>query len=357
MRIGVYTIAKNEQQFVERFMSNLNEADGVFVADTGSTDETVPLLRKAGAVVDVIKVDPWRFDIPRNVSLQLVPESYDICLSIDLDEILTPGWRTAIEKKWNEVDGQVDRFRYEYAWNHNPDGSPAIAFWYDKCHTRKGFRWVKPIHEVLEFYNGIERQVFVEGFMLHHWPDPTKSRGSYLSLLELAVRENQQDDRSCHYLGREYMYYGRQHEAIIELKRHLALPSARWHAERAASMRYISRCYGDLGEHGEAEAWAARAVAEAPYEREPWFELGKIYYGKQDLLGCYYAMMRALAVTDHRKTYIRDPEAWGPRPYDLAGVSAWWIGLKDQGIELMKRAIELDPTDERLKNNLQLAMA
>ncbi len=44
---------------------------------------------------------------------------------------------------------------------------------------------------------------------LNHYPDKNKSRSSYLPLLELSVKEDPEDDRNMHYLGREYMYYGR----------------------------------------------------------------------------------------------------------------------------------------------------
>ena len=41
MRICVYAIAKNEEHFVDRWMTSMSEADWVCVLDTGSTDRTV----------------------------------------------------------------------------------------------------------------------------------------------------------------------------------------------------------------------------------------------------------------------------------------------------------------------------
>ena len=41
MRICVYAIAKNEEQFVDRWMASMSEADWVCVLDTGSADRTV----------------------------------------------------------------------------------------------------------------------------------------------------------------------------------------------------------------------------------------------------------------------------------------------------------------------------
>src|SRR5574343_159438 len=98
MKICVYAIAKNEEKFVERFMSSMKEADLIIVADTGSTDGTVSKLRDLGAIVHEIKVDPWRFDVARNLALDLIPADVEVCVSVDLDEVFSPGWRSAIEE-------------------------------------------------------------------------------------------------------------------------------------------------------------------------------------------------------------------------------------------------------------------
>lgn len=351
MKVAIYTISKNEEKHVKRFLECVKEADGVFVTDTGSTDDTVKLLKEGGVVVNQVKVVPWRFDVARNISLGFVPDTFDVCLSIDLDEVLTPGWCEAIKKSFQNID----RLRYKYAWSHLANGEPGTTFWYDKCHTRKGYRWVKPVHEVLQFYDGVERQGYCEDFMLHHYPDPTKSRSSYLGLLELGVTEEPSDDRNSHYLGREYMYWGHFDKAIMELKRHLSLPTAQWNAERAASMRYLGRSYSALGDPEESLRWHLRSVAEAPKEREPWVDLGKYYFNIKKYESCYFAMKNALEIVDRPLSYICEPEAWGSLPYDLAGVSAYYLGMYQESLELTMKAIEIDSTNERLLKNLHFA--
>ncbi|MGZ8204011.1 MAG: hypothetical protein ACXWUB_12245, partial [Burkholderiales bacterium] len=67
LKIAVYAICRDEAQFVPRFMTNLAEADGVFVTDTGSTDNTLDLLEAHGARVRPAEVTPWRFDTARNL--------------------------------------------------------------------------------------------------------------------------------------------------------------------------------------------------------------------------------------------------------------------------------------------------
>lgn len=66
------------------------------------------------------------------------------------------------------------------------------------------------MHEVLTYIGkNIERETTADEVTLNHYPDKNKSRSSYLPLLELSVKEDPEDDRNMHYLGRKYMYYGR----------------------------------------------------------------------------------------------------------------------------------------------------
>ena len=350
MKIAVYTICKNESKFVNRFMDSVKEADVVIVADTGSTDDTVELLKNRGAIVHNIVVDPWRFDVARNISLSLVPSDIDVCVCIDLDEVLTEGWREEIEKSWTD---KTTRLRYEYIWSVLPDGSKGVTFWYDKIHSRNGYRWVKPVHEIL-VPSIDEVQTYSYGFSLYHFPDSTKSRGSYLPLLELGCKENPEDDRNCHYLGREYMYYKMYDKAINELKRHLSLPLATWKSERSASMRYISKCYFQLGDKDSSLEWALKSCAECPNEREPWVNLANIYYSLSNYLGVVYAISNAVSIKDRTMSYICEPESWSSYPYDIGSISAYRCNLKHLGLEWAKEALILSPNDERIAKNIKI---
>ena len=138
MKIAVYAISKNEEQFVERFCESAKEADIILIADTGSTDNTVGLARQHGATVYDIAVKPWRFDKARDAALVLLPADIDVCISLDLDEVLQPGWRQEIERVWQE---DTTRLRYKFDWG------AGIAFYYEKIHHRHGYHWHHPCHE------------------------------------------------------------------------------------------------------------------------------------------------------------------------------------------------------------------
>lgn len=353
MKIVVYAIAKNESSFVDRWMDSMSEADQVVVLDTGSTDGTAERLRARGARVAVEQIIPWRFDRARNRSLELVPEDTDVCVCTDLDEVFHPGWRSALEGVWTPETRQAS---YRYTWSFQPDGSEGVVFWQEKIHARRGFRWVHPVHEVLEWVGEGERGplALAQGVQLDHHPDPQKSRGQYLPLLELSVAEDPEDDRNLHYLGREYLYYGRWDDCIRTLTQHLSLPSAVWRDERAASMRYIARAHARKGERDEARDWYLRAAAEAPHLREPWTDLAMLLYEDQEWDGVLYATACALKIRERPRTYICEAEAWGSLPHDLRCQAYYHTGRLPQALEEARLALAAAPSDPRLAGNAAL---
>ncbi|MBR6773144.1 MAG: glycosyl transferase family 2 [Clostridia bacterium] len=349
MIITVYAISKNEEKFVSRWAESMREADHVVVLDTGSSDDTVNALIKEGVKVECASINPWRFDVARNESLKLVPDETDVCVCTDLDEIFEKGWRKKLEKSW--VEGATQG-RYKYVWSHEGKRE-GVQFLGEKIHVKQGFSWEKPVHEVLR-YDGEkpQKQVMLEGVVLHHYPDESKSRGSYLALLELAVAENPKCDRSMHYLGREYMFRGEYQKAITTLLRHLSLPTATWSDERSASMRYIARCYVALDKRAEAEKWFLRAVAQTPDLREGYVEYAQFLFAKKDYHGVLFLLKKALEITKRPLTYVSDPLSWGALPYDLMALASYYVKDYESAVEYGEKAVRLDD-EPRLKNNLE----
>ena len=245
------------------------------------------------------------------------------------------------------------RAKYRYTWSFRPDGREGVVFWQEKIHARHGYRWTHPVHEVLQWVGaGAEGgAVCAWGVQLDHHPDPAKSRGQYLPLLELSVREDPQDDRNTHYLGREYMYYQRWDDCIAVLKRHLQLPKAVWRDERAASMRFIARAYLQKGERDEARGWYLRAVAEAPWLREGYVELAQLLYEEEAWDGVLYFTDCALQITTRPQTYICEDAPWGSLPHDLRCIAFYRAGRWESALESARLALEHEPQNERLAKN------
>ena len=350
MKVAVYTIALNELQFVEKWYESAKDADYLLIADTGSTDGTVEKARELGINVVDVRVSPWRFDDARNAALAALPIDIDMCVSLDMDEVITPGWKELLTEAW-ETRG-VNRPRYKHVWSHNEDGSNGLEFSYDHIHGRKGFRWRHPVHECIYSFGIEEKQEWIEGLETHHYPDPTKSRSQYLPLLSMSVKEDPYNDRNAFYYGRELYFYGRYIEAAQELKRHLELPTATWAPERAASMRFIGKSLP-----AEAEIWFRKAIDQAPGRREPYVDLAKLYYERQDWQKCFEASNDALVIEEKPLEYLCEAESWGAAPHDYASISAYRLGLYEIAAIHARNALEFEPENERLKNNLMFCEA
>ena len=164
MKICVYAICKNEEKFAKRWYESMKEADEIYVLDTGSTDNTVKILKDLGVFVETEIISPWRFDVARNKSLELVPEDADLCVCTDLDEVLEPGWRKKLEENY---DSNITRYRYNYNWSFDEYGKPAVNFYLDNIHIRNGYKWTHPVHEVL-VYEKAEKYKLIEDIVLNH---------------------------------------------------------------------------------------------------------------------------------------------------------------------------------------------
>jgi glycosyltransferase involved in cell wall biosynthesis len=344
MKVAVYTIALNEEQFVKRWYESAKDADYLLIADTGSTDNTARLAQRLGVNVISISISPWRFEDARNAALAALPSDIDYCIALDMDEVLLPDWRAGLEAALSKG---VTRPRYTYTWSWKEDGTPGLQYGGDKIHTRKNYRWNHPVHEVLNVYGIPEVQDWVD-LQIHHYPDSTKPRSQYLPLLKLSVEEDPSDDRNAFYYARELFFYNQYYEAAEEFKRHLSLPRATWAPERAASMRYLAKIEPD-----SRADWLIKAHNESPNRREALVELAQHFYATESWASCQHYARKALAIEEKPLDYLCEEFAWGVLPWDLAAISSYWLDEKDKALEYGLKAAELAPSDARLQKNLE----
>lgn len=349
-KVIVYAISKNESKFVDRWYESMKEADEIYVLDTGSTDDTVEKLKSHNINVCQEVITPWRFDVARNKSLDLVPLDADICVCTDLDEIFVPGWREELEKSWNDAN----RLRYKYNWSLDSNNKPIISFLYEKIHDRHHYKWIHPVHEVLKCDLEDEVVSINTNIVLNHYPDSTKSRASYLPLLELSVQEDPDNDRNLHYLGREYMYYGRWNESIDTLIKHINLPTAKWDLEKAASMRFIARCYRHLNRDIEAELWLKKAIDLSKNNREAYVELAFLYFDHKDYINTIIYCLKAKSILNNNLLYINEPFCYDETIDDLLSISYYALGLKDEALFYANKALLINPDNERIKHNKEI---
>ena len=349
LKICVYAICKNEEQFIDRWVDSMSEADHIVVLDTGSTDNSFEKLKARGVDVHQEIITPWRFDVARNMALNLVPNDIDICVSADMDEILLPGWYEKLQANWqSDATAAVCRF----VCNFNEDGSEGGVFWPLRIHKRHDYVWTHGIHEVLTYFEtGSEKTISIPGMQFHHYPDDSKPR-PYLALLEAAVKQNPNDSRDHFYLGREYMYHNNWEKCILTLQTYLSLPTSTWNEERSAALRYIAKSYLNQDKKKEAILSLELAAKEAPHLREPLIELATIYYFDKAWKQVASLIDQALLITTPSQTFINEGNAWDSMPYDMGSIAHYELGHHDLALVYAMKALELSPNNKRIQANI-----
>jgi glycosyltransferase involved in cell wall biosynthesis len=343
MKIAVYAISKNEEKHVKRFCESAKEADAIIIADTGSEDRTVEIAKECGATVYEILVSPWRFDKARDAALALVPKDIDVCVSMDLDEVLLPGWRQYVEKVF--TDGHT---RLSFGF----DAGSGLVFYPTRIHSRHGYHWKYPCHEYITPDSRCEDKVaHTNDILMQHLPDPTKSRGLYLDMLKMAAKEDPSCPRMAYYHGRELSYYQKWQESADEMQRYLAMPNAKWGLERSHAMRVIGHCAVNLKK--DPMKWFRLAVVEEPSIRENWYELAYAAYERNLWPECYGAAKTALTIEKNIAQHTYNGAAWGYLPHDLIALAAHNLGFKQEAIKHGEIAVAMAPSIERLSKNLE----
>lgn len=338
MKIAVYALAKNEVKHALAWADSCAEADLRIVTDTGSTDGTQGVLLQQGVTVCNGYVVPWRWDDAHNLSLNHVSPDVDVCIRLDLDERLQPGWRQAVEAAWRPG---VTQLRYRYVWSWTHDGRPGLEFLCDRVHARHGFRWSAPTHEGLVCWSGERVQAMAPGLEIHHHRDAGKKHKTDLELLRVAVREAPHDARAQWYLAREMDYAGLPETADAFLA-YLKMPGGAA-TEVAYACRVLWRLTND-------ESHLHFATQASPDEPEAWEKLAYCAYARREwpkVIEYAKAAINANAPTTHAS----EPDA-KTKAYDLLAVALWELGERPQALTAAKAAVARCPGDPRLAGNV-----
>jgi len=291
MKIAVYTIALNEEKHVERWYNSVKDADYILIADTGSTDRTVEIAKSLGINVFNISIKPWRFDTARNVALALLPDDIDMCVSLDMDEVISEGWRESLEQTTG------NQITYVFYNDEN--------FVNNRIHARHGFMWKFLMHEGIVPDRTEMIDEFSPGIEVTHVPDREKPRTQYLQLLKDALEENPDIGRFYRYLTKALEAEGQFEEAEKYYLKVLNIPN--FPNEDAANVyKTLSKIIPEKS--GE---YLLLCLQTAPHRREPYYYIAKWYEEHERWEDCLTWCEAALEVDKIVVDVFKDNDAWG----------------------------------------------
>lgn len=321
-QVGAYGICKDEYEFIERCVRSLDEADKIIICDTGSSDGTYNRLLELARDVPQLQVEricvaPWRFDDARNCALFSMPEEIDVCISIDADELLEPGFIPQLKKLVDEDlrlhGAPSDRYhhRFKTVWDWKSNGKNISEHWHERVHSRHGYRWKLPVHEIL-VKTEPESIRWITEIMMTQLPDTAKPRSSYLRLLEISVNEDPMIWKSWSFLANEYQAVGRYEDAIRALSSALSLENS----DKAYLYYQLSKLEEKRSRFDEAIYAMRSAVKSAPSVREYLVYLAQVCMIADRRSDAVSALSTASKITQRTYGYEYNPQCWG-EPFDV----------------------------------------
>ena len=60
---------------------------------------------------------------------------------------MSSNWKEKLERIWKD---DITRLSYPYNWSLDKNNNPKVSFYANKIHKNKYYKWVHPVHEILE---------------------------------------------------------------------------------------------------------------------------------------------------------------------------------------------------------------
>ena len=359
VKIACYAISAGEpNEFIDRWLESMKPADYICVLITKEGDSNWYYFNEKkkeypNLIIAQKTIKPWRFDVARNESLKLVPKDSDALICTDIDETLIPDFWEDYRKCVFEHPN-FDRIFYKYAWSHDDNGNPKWTFWYDKTHQLDGWRWDYPVHEALvcdkkELYNGCyyldENKIY-----LHHYPDNTKSRGSYLGLLKQRAEEYPNDLYGLYYLAREYSFVQDFEHCLVYaillfirlLKNTTSLDDI--YAKDDMHMLPSTCCMiGDmfrlLNIRSEAEHYYKLGIFYGKDTRDGYIKLAQLYAYSNKPQECYKVIEAMKTNTKYIEDWRLVTYYWKPwKELQIIADAKCWEGKYEEALQLFEEA-------------------
>lgn len=315
-KIALCLITKNSAATIQPLLDSIRpHVDGIFVYDTGSTDDTVAMLEKQGESTymrfdpegvgsgqttygslpldeidkdlpgHVIPLAPitvqqgeWRDDFSwaREQSFAMVPDDYELVMWADDDDVIegAQNLRQIAATMALDIDGVV----VEYDYARDEHGNTVCVLWRERLLRRSaGYTWRNAIHEVLVPPEGRPprlQQMPREALRyIHNRPADRYEPDRNLKVLRRVNEEAQAagttpDPRTLAYLGTELMAKGEFQEAAEHLQAYLDRLDTGWSDERMQVAHKLGICARVLGNPQAAVEIEMTALR----ERDDWAE-------------------------------------------------------------------------------------
>ena len=386
MNFDVCLIAKNEEKTLPKLLDSLAEfhtkGGEIYLLDTGSTDNTVEVARKAGCNVvevgdkfirEVTKEQEEKVEARFNISFETgkiikAGQTYfdyssarnyaaslgdkEVVAMPDCDEEFT----SFDLNKINEIihDG-ADRLKYNFVFSHDENGNALKKFQHSKFYNKNKLGWNGIIHEVLQPIKKDQdiKEVFCneDVIKLEHWQNEERSRKHYLTGLAVDRLENPKNDRHAHYFARDLMYHGFYYAAMENFRDHIKMNG--WLPEQSQSMIYIGDCMKYIGSpKSEQRKKYHEAFEMYEHRREPLMKLAESHLEDDNYQQAACYAEAALTVPSENSNYYSNYQPYYEEaPHEILYYCYYYLGREKEAYHHYQVAKSYKPKKESIIND------
>jgi len=263
MKVTLYAIAKNEEKNIEKFLKNAEKFDDVVVVDTGSTDNTIQLLKDAGIKVYEHPQTRAEFDfsVARNQALSYVET--DWAFSIDFNEEIDDFFPEGLAV----ISEEFTTFKHE-RYDKIDDEEPTLGQTaHVRFHRTKNYTWVNAVHETPMFLPTEEHlgEVAVDTTIkiTKNLQPSIDKELFYLSICEREYQNNPENNYYLWFIFKHY-YQVKNLNKVLEVgQQYLNISKAYFDPQRIDVFIMCSICLVNLKEVEKSANYAFHALSEA----------------------------------------------------------------------------------------------
>lgn len=395
MKISACMIVKDSAGTIEACLESIRmHVSEICIYDTGSTDDTLKILRRLakeksrgycslcrsiasecacveGAVVIdvplaeiVIRKGEWRNDFAwaRQQSFDMATDA-DWFFWLDDDDIVM-GAENLVALA-STAHPAVDGFVVYYDYARDGVGNTVCELWRERLIRNNGrFQWLNPVHEIYAIKEGLGDPSFLRvpqqqlAFVHNRPAEERYSATRNLDILEafaagVVERGEEIDLRTQAYLGTEKMAQGRFAEAAVHLQAYLADERSTVGDERSQVAHKFAICASALGNQDAAIEIEFTAIK----ERDDWAEnaigLCEFFAQKGEYKRCEIWAKRALDLGKPDTVLIMNPLDYGFLPFMRISEACAAMDRWDEAREWFEKAAALVPSHPDLMSKAQ----
>lgn len=209
-------IVKNEEKFIKQCIDNaLPLVDEAVIVDTGSTDNTISIIKEYKNKIKLIKIK-WENDFSKVRNVYLEKATGDWILVLDADEKIVSS-RENLIKCLSSTKAEAFNLRME---NLMEDDEKLNSWVYSRLFRNNGYRYYRAVHEQLNINRDKIENLEDELCKIIHYgylKENIKLKNKIarnLNILLDEYKKNPEDSFICYHLGTTYAAKGEYGKAL-----------------------------------------------------------------------------------------------------------------------------------------------